>query len=240
MKPKFVFLIFLAVGLSAILLTSAFYIYWNNVLPEPKPNVHVKIAYIYIGHPTINTNSAGFNYNISRSSSEYNLASYVIILKVTNNGDKMVSMTGFRGYIAEQITKNEIGLNDSNGNPAQGSLGGPSFEISNTIISDARTGLQTSGFSNILDAGQSRLISLTGMVSLSKFSEKHLENPTVSIWGTVTAQTGYANGQSESQSQMAYDLKLITFQHNESDYLYNQLLGQNQTLVIDGLDAKVV
>ena len=240
MKPKFIILIVLAVGLSAILLTSAFYIYWNNILPEPKPNINVKIAYIYIGHPTINTNSAGFNYNISRSSSEYNLASYVIILKVTNNGDKMVSMTGFRGYIAEQITKNEIGLNDSNGNPAQGSLGGPSFEISNTIISDARTGLQTSGFSNILDAGQSRLISLTGMVSLSKFSEKHLENPTVSIWGTVTAQIGYANGQSAPQSQMAYDLKLIAFQHNESDYLYNQLLGQNQTLVIDGLDAKVV
>jgi hypothetical protein len=49
------------------------------------------------------------------------------------------------------------------------------------------------------------------MVSLSKFSEKHLENPTVSIWGTVTAQIGYANGQSASQSQMAYDLKLIAF-----------------------------
>jgi hypothetical protein len=61
MKPKFVILILLAVGLSAILLTSAFYIYWNNVLPEPKPNINVKIAYIYIGHPTVNTNSAGFN-----------------------------------------------------------------------------------------------------------------------------------------------------------------------------------
>ena len=215
MKPKFVILIVLAIGLSAILLTSAFYIYWNNVLPEPKANIDVKIAYIYIGHQTVNTNSAGFNYNISRSSSEYNLASYVIILKVTNNGAKMVSMTGFKGYIAEQITKNEIGLNDSKGNPAPGSLGGPSFEISNIIISDARTGLQTSGFSNYLDVGKSRLISLTGMVSLSNFSEQRLENPAVSVWGTVTAQTGYASGQSArtSRSQMAYDLKLIAFQH---------------------------
>ena len=111
----------------------------------------------------------------------------------------MVSTTQFRAYIAEQITENKIGLNDTNGNPASGGLGGPSFEIRNTIISDQRAGFQSAGFSNYLDAGKSRLIALTGMVSLNKFAEQRLENLTVSVWGSVNAQNGYAVDQARGR-----------------------------------------
>ena len=242
LKMKVKYLIIFAVGLSAVLLTGALYTYWTNARTPPKANIDAKVVYAYIGHPTVNAITAGFNYNTSQTSSNYNLASYVIILKATNNGAEMVSMTQFRAYIAQQITERAIGLNDSNGNPAPGSLGGPSFEISNTIISDSRTGLQTGGFSNYLDAETSRLIALTGVVSLNQFSEQILENLTVSVWGSVTAQTGYASGQSAwaPQSQTANDVEQIVFQRTGDDYLYNRLLGQNQTLVIDGLDAIVV
>jgi hypothetical protein len=93
-----------------------------------------------------------------------------------------------------------------------------------------------------LEAGTPQLIALTGVVSLNQFSEQRLENLTVSVWGSVTAQTGYASGQSAwtSQSQTANDVKQIVFEHMGGDYIYNRLLEQNQTLVINGLDATVV
>lgn len=153
----------------------------------------------------------------------------------------MVSMTEFRAVLAQRITENKIGFNDSNGNPAPGGLGGPSFEISNSMVTDQRASMATAGFSNYLDAKSSRLIALTGVISLNKFDQQHLQSGHLSVWGSVTAQTGYASGQSVwgPDSQSANDVEQVTFKQIGNDYLYNVLLSTNQTLIIDGLDVTV-
>jgi hypothetical protein len=232
--------VIMVVVLLALVLSGAFYTHLNTFSTPPKANISIEVVYAYVGHPNAN-NIAGLDYTTAQSNQAYTLSSYIFILKVTNNGAQMVSLTEFRVYLAQHITENQIGLNDSNGNPAPGALGGPSFEIRNTIISDTRTGVQSSGFSNYLDAGQSRLIALTGMVSSGSFSQQYLQNGSLSIWGSVTGQTGYASGQSlwSAQSESANDVRQITLQEMGGDYLYNKLLEQNQTLIINGLDATV-
>ncbi len=240
MKKMNIAVIFVVV-LLALILSGAFSIHLANTLSTPlKANISNEVVYAYVGHPTAN-NVAGLDYTNSQTNQAYTLSSYIFILKVTNNGAQMVSLTEFRVYLAQHITENQIGLNDSKGNPAPGALGGPSFEIENTIISDTRAGLQGGGFSNYLDAGKSRLIALTGIVSLDSFSQRYLQNGSMSIWGSVTGQTGYASGQSvwSAQSASANDVRQVALQDVGGDYLYNALLGQNQTLTIDGLDATV-
>lgn len=240
MKKMNIAIIFVVV-LVALILSGAFYIHLANTFAiPPKANISVEAVYAYVGHPTAN-NVAGLDYTNSQTNQAYTLSSYIFVLKVTNNGAQMISLTQFRVYLAQQITENQIGLNDSNGNPAPGGLGGPSFEIKNTIISDTRTGMQSGGFSNYLDAGKSRLIALTGMVSLDSFSLKYLQNGSLSIWGSAIGQTGYASGQSawSAQSESANDVRQVVLQDLSGDYLYNALLGQNQTLTINGLDATV-
>lgn len=229
------------VVLLSLVLSGAFYINMANTYSAPpKADISTEVVYAYVGHPTANA-MAGLDYNNSKINPAYALSSYIFILKITNNGNQMVSLTQFRAYLAQHITENQIGLNDTNGNPAHGALGGPSFEITNTIISDTRTGLQSGRFSNYLDAGKSRLIALTGIVSLDSFSQRYLQNGSLSIWGSVTGQTGYASGQSATsgESESANDVRQITLQNVGGDYLYNVLLGRNQTLLIEGLDAKV-
>jgi hypothetical protein len=238
---KMNFAVIFIVALLALILSGAFYIHLANTLTiPPKAKISIEVVYAYVGQPTANS-EAGLDYTNSQTNQAYELSSYIFVLKVTNNGAQMISLTQFRVYLAQQITENQIGLNDSYGNPAPGGLGGPSFEIKNTIISDTRTGLQSSGFSNYLDAGKSRLIALTGIVSLDSFSLQYLHEDTLSIWGSVTGQTGYASGQSawSDQSTSANDVRQVALQEVGGDYLYNALLSQNQTLTINGLDTTV-
>jgi len=240
MKKMNIAVVFVVV-LLALILSSAFYIHLaNSIATLPKANISIEVVYAYVGYPTANK-VAGLDNTNSQTNQAYTLSSYIFILKVTNNGAQMVSLTEFRAYLAQHITENQIGLNDSNGNPAPGALGGPAFEITNTIISDTQTSLQSSGFSNYLDAGKSRLIALTGMVSLDSFSQQYLQSGSLSIWGSVTGQTGYASAQSawSAQSVSENDVRQVKFQDVGGDYIYNALLGQNQTLIIDGLDAIV-
>ena len=155
----------------------------------------------------------------------------------------MASLTNFKVYVAPKITVNSVGFNQSNGQPAPNGLGGPSTEIENALISDQRAALPSgNSLSYYVDAGESRLVALTGMTSFSKFSEQYLENEMLYVYGSATAQPGYSDGQTAwtPQSQMAYDLKHVPFQNVEGDFVFNTLLGKNQTLLINGLDVNVV
>jgi hypothetical protein len=242
MKAKYLAVIVTVVVLCSVVVADIGYSHWCSVETLPKANIEVKVVYAYLARPTVNSNAAGLTYDASPKGEGYNLTSYIVILKVTNDGDQMVSMTQFRAVVAEHITENAIGFNDTNGNPAPGGLGGPSFEISNALITDQRMATQSAGFSNYLDAGKSRLIALTGMITLDKFDQQNLRTGTLSVWGATIAQTGYASGETAwtSNSQSANDVEQVTFQQVGGDYLYNALLGTNQTLVINGLDATVV
>jgi hypothetical protein len=246
MKLKYVALIVVALVVSSAVAVDAGYSYWRSLAVLPKADIDVKVVYVYLAHPNVNSVAAGFNYDASTNEEGYNLTgdnltSYIVILKVTNNGDQMVSMTQFKAVVAQHITENAIGLNDTNGNPAPGGLGGPSFEISNPLITDLRAPSPSSGFSNYLDAGKSKLIALTGIVTLDKFAQKSLQNGALSVWGSTVAQTGYSDEKTlwGPSSQSANDVEQITLQNVDGNYLYNQLLAANQTLVINGLDATV-
>jgi hypothetical protein len=239
MNPKYLALIVSVIVLLSIVLASTGYSYWHSATALPKADLSIQVVYVYLTHSTANS-EGGFNYDTLKGEG-YNLTSYVIILKVSNNGAQMVSMTPFRAVLAQHITENKIGFNDSNGNPAPGGLGGPSFEISNPMVTDDRAGMASAGFSNYLDAKSSKLIALTGVVSLNKFDQQYLQSGHLSVWVSVTAQTGYASGQSVwgPDSQSANDVEQVTLRQIGNDYLYNVLLSTNQTLIIDGLDATV-
>ena len=244
MRTKYIVTLVVAAVLCSVVVAGTFYAYWMGVNSSPKANIEVKVVYVYIGHQNV-TDTEGLTYSTSPTNQDYNhynLDSYVIILKVTNNGAQMISMTEFRAWVAQQITENKVGLTDTKGNPAPGGLGGPSFGISNAVIDDERAGLSTPDFSNYLDAGSSRLIALTGVISIQSYMGQFLQNGTAYIMGSVTAQTGYASGLNvlTPQSQSADDIEKITFQTmGNGDYLYNNLLFSGQSLIINQLDAEV-
>jgi hypothetical protein len=242
-------IIIVAVVLSFTILTGSFYSYWINIKTPPKTNIGVKVVYAYIGHPTINSNIAGLYYNSTQTKSDmnYNLTSYVIILRLTNNGEatshqQFVSITQIRVDVAPLIVEYKQFLNDSNGQAAHGGLGGSAYEISNAIISDERKALQDeAGWNDYLDAGSSTIVAITGITTTDKFSQQYLQNGTLYIWANIIAQPGYPDAKSiyTPQDQSANDLEQVKFQNIGGDYLFNDLLVQNQTLVINGLNAEV-
>ncbi len=253
MKLGYVITIIFAVVLSSLILSVAFYSYYlsNIVETQPKADISVKLVYAYIGHPTVNNKIEGLYYNNTQTKSDmnYNLASYVIVLRVTNNAEanrhqQFVSITQIRVAVAPLIVEYKQFLNDSNGQPAPGGLGGPAYGISNAVISEDRKALQgeVAGWSDYLDAGSSTLVALTGMTTTDKFSQQYIQNGTLYVWSHIIAQPGYPDAKSiiTPQDQSANDLEQVKFQNIGGDYLFNDLLAQNQTLVIDGLRAQVL
>jgi hypothetical protein len=241
MKTKFVVLIVCVAVLVTLLLIGGFSTFCK---PEasPKAEVGVQVVYAYIGHPTVDSNVTGLDYDVSANVNGNTLASYVVVLRATNLGAEMFTMTDFHVYVAPQITYNAIGFNDSNGNPAKGSLGSSSIEISNALLSEERAAVPSGRtLSYYLESGDSKLIAITGLASFDRFMEQNLQNGTLYVYGSVVAQTGYADGHTtwSSQSQTGYALRQVTFENVGGDYLYNALLGENQTLIINGLTATV-
>lgn len=215
--------------------------YYNNDKASlTKADITVKIAYAYIGHQTLNNDVTGLNYEVNGKNASNSLVSYIVVLKITNQATEMASLTDFRVYVAPEIVYNSVGFNQSNGQPAPGGLGSPSLEIRDALISDVRV-QSYGGYSNYLSADQSRLIALTGVISLDKFSEEDLQNGTLYIYGAATAHAGYADWQTAkaAEGQIAHDLQHVTFTNVNGDYLFNNLLDKNEILLIDGLDARV-
>ncbi|MGA3061056.1 MAG: hypothetical protein ABSD92_11910 [Candidatus Bathyarchaeia archaeon] len=144
MKRQDLIIVILVVILASAIFSGTMY-YWSTVHTPTKADIGVKVVYVYIGNPDV-SNLVGSSFNATQPTQGNSLDAYVIIMQVTNLGSQMVSMTEFRAFVAQQITENKIGLNDSQGNPAPGGLGGPSFAISNQIIDDERVGLPTPDF----------------------------------------------------------------------------------------------
>jgi hypothetical protein len=244
MKAHYVVVIVLVVVFVSVILVGSFAACWYGANMSPKPNFDVKVVYAYIGHSQIN-NETGLNsdlcltgqsYNMLQS---YNLDSYIIILKVTNNGAQTLKLSESKVFVAENIVENEIGFNDTNGNPAPDGLGEPLVVVHNSVVSDERSGLGSNPvLSPYLDAGESRLLAFTGLISIGKLDGQYLQNGTAYLMGSLIAQN-YGDNKA-TQSGFASDIEHVTFQDlGNGEYLYNNLLGPGQTLIINQLDAQV-
>ena len=234
-NTKRLILIVLAVALSAIVAVGAYTSYWTQTHPLPKADLSVKLVYAYIGHPTLSANTTGLDYSIPQTNTVYRLASYVVILKVTNNAAQDASITDIRLFVAPNIKVHDAFFTQPNGSPVPGPMGLPAVEISNALISEQRTPKSLAGWSNIWQPGDSRLVAITGVTSFGPWAEQYLLNGTLCMYGAVSGEPAYIAGTSGS----SYDFRQVTFQNVGDGYLFNELVGKNQTLILDGLGAEV-
>lgn len=195
----------------------------------------VDVSYVFIGQMENKENVTGLNYSYSKTDSNSMLVSYIIILKIANNAPDAARVTNFRAYLAPQITVHDAFFTQPNGSPVPGPMGQPAVEVQNALITEARDGQVTGGWSNTWWSYTVRLVAITGITTLNNFDQQYLQNRTLDVYAGVNAEPAYTKGKSDN----AYDYKRITFTYVDGNYLYNALLEENQTLVIDGLDAKI-
>jgi hypothetical protein len=235
MKIKIVVTIILAAILSAIVLVGAVSSYLTETTVVPKADIAVEVVYAYIGQPSVNSNTTGLYYNVTKASTDYSLSSYIVVLKVTNNAAESAKITDFRVFVAPNIKVFDAFFTQSNGSPVPGPMGLPALEVNNALISDQRAGESSGAWANVWQPGSTRLVAISGMTSFNKFEEQYLQNGTLYIYGNASGEPAYTSGKSDG----VYDLKHVTFQSVGDGFLYNDLLSKNQSLLIDGLDARV-
>ena len=195
-----------------------------------KTDLMVDILYAYISPLNSHSNETGLWWNNSvvdmGSASDGiradgTVVSYLFVLNVTNNFNKLVQMKGFEVKLGPQITVNADG----------------SIFANNPLVSDSRHfSFITAETDDIWSPQSSKLIGLSGVIGVHEAPFSSL-NSTTFIYSYVEGQIALSgNGQMNSN----YSLKQVQFQTVGDAYLYNNLLNENQILLFyQGLEVNV-
>jgi len=199
-----------------------------NLPAERKEIIGVDVVYAYLGTPYLNANISGLwrdysmpkvvNVGGTRYGLDVNVVSYFIVLNVTNRSNQLEYITNI-GIIAGPSIKRE---------PNGG------ISASNPIVTDSRNVELYPGFGNLWSANTSRLIYISGIVGVHDLVYNSLNG---SIW--IHAQV---DGRSYEGNIALYgvDYKQIPLQTFGNARLYNNLVGEDQTLIFyNGLDVSV-
>lgn len=184
----------------------------------------VDIVYAYISATVSNTNITGLwrnRNNISENSNQ--VFSYLIVLNVTNYSNESVRIDRLTAIVGPNVSASE------------GSLYAASV---NAVVIDSR---QTSGsfpFDNTVMPYTSKLIGLSGITGSPAVFYEALNRDNIFLYGGIEIRLAYR----ASRSTTANSLKQIRLRNVGGDYLYNELLQENQTLQLfnGGLDVIVV
>lgn len=187
-----------------------------------KPNLGLNVVYTYISSPLNNSNLTGVWRNSSNGWQTNNIIfNYIVIMNITNHSSGLVQLNSLQTLIGPNITYfNDTGAVSAN----------------NLIVDDSRVKDFSVRFSGALGPYQSKLVCLSGFTGVPV--EFYDEVVTKSAWvlGKVDGQVGYSN----SQYGNAYELKQVSLQDIDGNYLYNSLLNDDQMLRLYGLEAEVV
>jgi hypothetical protein len=201
-----------------------------NMPVTKRADLGVDVVYAYFGSPYVDANVSGLwrNYSMpqeivdvggNRWGLDVNVVSYFIVLNVTNNSNQPVYITNFDTTIGPSIFVDPNGI----------------ISAPNAILTDYRHVDYYPGWDNVWSANTSRLIYLSGVVGVHDKVYGSL-NKAVEI----IAQVGGHYYEEENVYPYGEDYKQLPLQTFGEAHLYNNLIGENQTLIFyNGLDVSV-
>jgi hypothetical protein len=196
-----------------------------------KVDLDVDVVYAYFGSLNFNANITGLwrNYSLPQEAVningvpygyDVNVISYLIVLNVTNPSGQEAGITNFDLIVGPQIS----------------TAPGEGLQAGNAIVIDSRYIMYYLGWSGIWSANTSRLIFLSGIVGAHDLSYGALNKGSIYVYAHVNGQAWTGE---KAQFVGAY-LKQVPLQTFGDQYLYNNLLNENQTLIFyNELDVSV-
>jgi hypothetical protein len=185
-----------------------------------KPVLGVDVVYAYVGNPQFDANVTGLyrNYSIPQEVVEINgvrygldvhAISYLIVLNITNYSNHLAYITNFDIMLGPRISRSDQG----------------SIQADNLVLNDFRDMSRYLGSNTIWEVNQSRLIYFSGVVGVHDSTYDSL-NSLVYVYG-------HAEGRSYGGNAFytGFDLKQVQFQRFGDDYLYNNLVNEEQMLI---------
>jgi hypothetical protein len=212
-------------------LTLAYSFLVINMPVTKKESLSVDVVYAYFGTPYLDANISGLwrNYNIpqeivdaggNRWRLDVNVVSYFIVLNITNYSNQAAYITNFDTIAGPSISVGPNGI----------------ISAPNPILSDYRHVDYYPGWDNIWSANASRLIYLSGIVGVHDLVYSALNSTGIWIYEQVK---GRSYGE-ENVYPFGVDYKQIPLQSFGQAHLYNNLVGENQTLIFySELDVSV-
>jgi len=205
-------------------LGTAFPILIPNLALTTNVQIEVDVVYAYFCVQNFTSNITGLWRNYSSLwENDLHIISYLFVLNVTNPTDKLLMLGEFTASAAPQIQVTQY---------PKGEL---SIAITNPIASPFRDlSRYYPGWSQYWQPNTTRLIALSGTIENSNTAAYDaLQTGTIYLFGRVEGKIyegGWANG---------YSLKRIQLQKIGNEYLYNNLLNENQILRLsqDGIDV---
>jgi hypothetical protein len=201
-----------------------------NMPVTKKADLGVDVVYAYFGSPYLDPNVSGLwrNYSIpqeivdvggNRWGLDVNVVSYFLVLNITNNSNQPAYITNFDTIVGPSISADPNGI----------------ISAPNAILTDYRHVDYYPGWDQILSANASRLIYLSGIVGVHDLSYSALNS--TGIW--IHAQVE-GHSYEENVQPFGVDYKRIPLQTFGKAHLYNNLIGENQTLIFyNELDVSV-
>lgn len=191
----------------------------SNLKPATSIKLIVDIKYAYFGDEAFSQNISGLWRNASNLQEwEQHLISYIIVLNITNNSNNLAFVDELDAAAGPMI----IAQNNS-------------VQMQNTIVYDVRTIKFFPGWDQYWIPNESRLVALTGTISIYPDIYQSLKGGTLYLYGRVVAHA-YGSGTSDDE----FDLKQVQLEEYGSEFLYNALISGNQLLQIQrGYDVSV-
>lgn len=201
-----------------------------NMPVTQRSDLGVDVVYAYFGSPTLDANISGLWRNNSIPEElvniggtpyglDVNVISYFLVFNITNNSNQPVYINSFDTIVGPSISADPDGI----------------ISAPNSLLTDYRDVDYYPGWSNIWSANTSRLIYLSGIVGVHDFVYDDLND---SLW--VHAKVGGQPYGEENVHVFGVDYKQIPLQTFEENRLYNNLIGENQTLIFyNGLDVSI-
>jgi Outer membrane receptor for ferrienterochelin and colicins len=193
--------------------------------PKSNINLNVNVVYGYFGNLT-NIPALNPNKNI-----DDHMIAYLVVLSISNNGPQAASLTNFELTVGSEISISNATATNQDGQPAPSSYSGIGIQ-SNTVIHDVRNVESYPGFDRTLNAGKTRLIAISGIISIYEFENLYFESGRIDVYSGVNAQPVSSN----TGGQLFYSLNQIPLKNLPAGYLYDTL-QTDAHLSINGLDA---
>jgi hypothetical protein len=195
-----------------------------------KADLAVNVVYAYFGASNFNPNITGLYINYTNLQQHYatentngmisgnavydtDIVSYFIVLNVTNLSSKETYINSIETLVGPSVSA---------------STNGTGFVVgaTNPLLSDTKVVSGYAGWNNIWEPNISRLIYLSGIIGSLNTSYSLIQNH---IWAYVQINGHIYDSANTPVNGVYYEqLPLQTF---GQEHLYNNLVGENQTLI---------